>query len=837
MRSSMSDLPYSSTAGSSSPELRVEAPTKLAFGEVSHTFGSLSRWWDPLSALFLAAALFTAASRLIATEWVEHLDITRNLAVLGVLAGLALGQSRFSPRLVTVFALAYGLFFIPWRLALTLEYLAADTLWGDRLLILAGRLFIAISQLAHQELVQDPLLFLFWITSLFWILSVHAGYTLTRHAHLWRAILPTGLALLIIQNSDPYIAPRIWALAIYFFFALLLLARLTYQRNYARWQETHTRVPPLITLDFTRVILYASALLILIAWLVPALTDTLPTVREAWQEVTRPWFSAIGERLDKAFASLRRTAVTFTAVDYYGHSLSLGRGGELPDTLVLTVQGPSKGRAGGVRYYWRARVYDHYADGQWSSATFSTTQSIRPTGIGLTFPELDERRTFTFTFTTASPIVTLYAAPQPEWVSLPARAELARNYDGTADVSAWRVAPPLAAGMTYQVRSSLSTVTIAQLRDAGTDYPQWVTNRYLQLPLTITPRTRELAREIAGDLDNPYDIATAVTSYLRASIIYTETIPLPPVSTAGRRAGEEQELLDWFLFDLRRGFCNYYASAQVIMLRSLGVPARLAVGFAEGEYQSGADIYLVRRRDAHAWPEVYFPNLGWVEFEPTASQSPLNRPLGESESDDGAADSALLGGGGGGEGMDYPMDRLLAADEEAFAGPGGSASILGSRGFWVPWAVVLLAIGVLATAFVQRTRRRRGSPPLVVSLEAGIRRIGLQPPKALRLRARRAVLSPLTRAYLELNYALARLDAPPAPADTPAERAAALTGLLPAAAEPVQQLLGEYQATIYGPRPGSLYAAQRAANAVRNLSWQSKVRRLVARYKPDSLFP
>ncbi|MEE8389973.1 MAG: hypothetical protein V3S14_04150, partial [Anaerolineae bacterium] len=509
MRSSTSAIPYTSTARSNSTRPHAEGSSKFKFGQVSHTFASTLRWWDILAAFLLLAALLTGSSRLIATKWVDHLDITRSLAILGGLAGLALGQSRFSPRLATTFALAYGLFIIPWQLCLTLEHISMDTLWADRLIILIARLFIAADQLVRRELVQDPLLFLFWMTSLFWALSVHAGYTLTRHARPWRAILPAGLTLLIIQNSDPYVAPRIWALAVYLFFSLLLVARLAYLRNHIRWQQTRTRVPPLITLDFTQVILVTTVLLVLIAWLVPTLVNALPAVREAWKEVTQPWFSTSGEWLNKVFASLRRTVVVFTAADFYGESLSLGRGSELTDTLVLTVQGPAKSRAGGVRYYWRARVYDHYADGRWSSVTLSTTQSIKPTGLGLTFPELDERRTFTFTFTSAAPIATLYAAPQPRWVSLPVRADLAYNPDGTADVGAWRVTPPLAAGMTYQTRSSLSTVTIAQLRAAGTDYPEWVTNRYLQIPPTITRRTRELARQIAVDLDNPYDIAAA----------------------------------------------------------------------------------------------------------------------------------------------------------------------------------------------------------------------------------------------------------------------------------------------------------------------------------------
>jgi transglutaminase-like putative cysteine protease len=173
-------------------------------------------------------------------------------------------------------------------------------------------------------------------------------------------------------------------------------------------------------------------------------------------------------------------------------------------------------------------------------------------------------------------VQTFYVAPQPLWVSRPARADLAYNPDGTTDLSALHASPRLRAGQAYQVRSSISVATADQLRAAGTDYPRWVANRYLQLPPTITPRTRELARQVAAGLDNPYDIAIAVTDYLRAQISYADTTP---------SLDSDQEPLDWFLFDLRQGFCNYYASAEIVLLRSLGIPARLAVGFAQGTRQ------------------------------------------------------------------------------------------------------------------------------------------------------------------------------------------------------------------------------------------------------------
>lgn len=767
-----------------------------------------ARWWDIPAAFLLLAALTTAVSRLVVTEWVDHLTMIRTLTFLGVLAGLALGQSLFSPRLAAVFGLAYGLFAVPWQLGLTVEH---DILWTERLVGLAARLISALNQLVRQEPVRDPLLFLCWMSSLFWALSVHAGYTLTRHARVWRATLPTGLAVLLVHNSDPYVASRAWYLAAYLFFCILLLARLTFLRQLVHWQQIRAHVPQLIILDLIHIVLLAAALLVLLAWTMPALADVLPAAREAWQEATDPWWTGVRDRLSDTFASLRRTGAVVMVADYYGESLSLGRGSDLTDALVLTAQAPPH-RGAGIRYYWRARVYDHYADGIWSNVALSTTQLVDPGYFDLTFPALDGRRTVTFTFTSAVPIATLFTAPQPRWVSRSAQADLGPNPDGTADVAALHATPPLRAGETYQARSSLTNVTIAQLRVTGTDYPRWVTSRYLQLPPSITPRTQELARQIAADLENPYDVAVAVTDYLRSNIQYRETIP--SLLTA-------QEPMDWFLFDLRQGFCNYYASAEVILLRSLGIPARIAVGFAEGERQARSNTYLVREHDAHAWPEVYFPGLGWIEFEPTVSQSPIYRlpdeshlagPTGPRDADRGERER---------------LEELLASEDEEFSESAGAVS-LDSRttaAFWV----LLVALGVALIVFGWRRRRHRGMPPLPALLEAGLRRLDLRPPAALRRWARRAVLPPLARAYLEINRSLARLGASPDPADTPAERAVALARLLPAAADPVQRLLTEYHAMAYGPRPGNFGVARQASRDVRILSWRAKIRRLIFR--------
>ena len=766
------------------------------------------RWWDGPAVFLLLLALLTASGRLVATEWTDHLLQTQALVFLGALAGLALGQSRFRPPLALFFALAYGLFFVPWQLGHTLT-VPDNVTWADRLTMLSDRLQVALVQLAARQDVEDPLLFIALMDALFWGLGAWGGYTLTRRGDPWRAILPAGIVALVIQAYDPHPRSRAGIIALYLFFVLLLWARTTYLRRRAGWQATRTPLAPFLGLEMTRAAFYVALGLVIVAWVFPAPADILPTARRAWDRLSRP-LTALRERLEPLFAPLRGGAVVVG--ELYGPQLPLGQGSERSETVVLTVRAPSDYPIG-VRFYWRARVYDTYADGLWQ-ATFTADQPVTLEKETLAFlereghlPEWDGRWTAVFTYTTEFPISVLYLAPQPVWVDVPVQADLAESPDGVLDLAALKAAPALPAGATYHARSALGAATVAQLRAAGTDYPQWVTDRYLQLPATLTPRTRELALQIAAGKDTPYDIAVAVTEYLRAHIRYTQTVPPIP---RGR------EPLDWFLFDLRRGFCNYYASAEVILLRSLGIPARLAVGFAPGKWERGR--YLVRDKDAHAWPEVYFPGYGWVEFEPTASQPPILRPSGEEAGDrEGRENRAGLRGL-----REWEQEEDIETPLEGLeGGPQMAPTVADTRSLL--WG--LIAGGAALLAYGVWRARGRLRTPLPVLLERGMERLGMEPPPVVRKWAAYSSLPSLVRAYLEVNRALARLGIPPSPAETPAERGARLLARVPQAAPWVEQLLRGYHAAVYGRGPADDPTARRAGQAIRFLSWRARLSR------------
>jgi hypothetical protein len=158
----------------------------------------------------------------------------------------------------------------------------------------------------------------------------------------------------------------------------------------------------------------------------------------------------------------------------------------------------------------------------------------------------------------------------------------------------------------YEGVSYIPEVPPTLLRDATADYPEPIRQTYLQLP-QLDARIGALAREITQNAASAYDKAAAIEQHLRTKFGYTLELSGSP--------GEDP--LAYFLFTRRAGHCEYFAAAMTVMLRTLGIPARYVNGFLPGEYNDVGEDYIVRGSDAHSWVEVYFPEYGWITFDPT----------------------------------------------------------------------------------------------------------------------------------------------------------------------------------------------------------------------------
>jgi len=171
-------------------------------------------------------------------------------------------------------------------------------------------------------------------------------------------------------------------------------------------------------------------------------------------------------------------------------------------------------------------------------------------------------------------------------------------------------------GETYRADSLVQIHSVQELRSAGQIYPGWIIERYISLPESLPDSVLTLARDLTATQTNPYDRAVAIENYLR-QYPYTLNVSTGPAGA---------DIVEYFLFTLQEGYCDYYASAMVVLARAAGMPARYVVGYIGENYDESLGAYIITADQAHAWPEIYFPEYGWIQFEPTGGRPAIERP-------------------------------------------------------------------------------------------------------------------------------------------------------------------------------------------------------------------
>ena len=253
---------------------------------------------------------------------------------------------------------------------------------------------------------------------------------------------------------------------------------------------------------------------------------------------------------------------------------------------------------------------------------------------------------------------------------------------------------------------------------------------------SVYARTYDLARQVTDGLPNGYDAVKAIERRLQENYVYSERVPSADVP------------LEDFLFREQAGYCQQFSGAMALMLRMIGIPARVVAGFSPGSFNRDTGEFRVRDLDAHSWVEVYFTGIGWVPFDPTPTIAPA-----ESQSSGATAPSAAAGAAEAG-GI---SERRPAA--EPAAGGGGRVGDDGGQGWFLPaLGVMLLALaGGTALVVALRVRRlRRLSPDELAEAQLGelrraLVRLGWEVPTAstlldLERRLRRAA-GPAAAAY------------------------------------------------------------------------------------------
>ena len=242
--------------------------------------------------------------------------------------------------------------------------------------------------------------------------------------------------------------------------------------------------------------------------------------------------------------------------------------------------------------YWRTAAYDRYTGSGWEQTgeTESYDGNIEHPGVD------GDRVEYELTLQqTAAALPTAF------------RPKLVSGVDDIEVTSEGAVRPkrPVEEGTTIEGVSYLPERDEDLLQAAGSNYPGRIEQRYTRLPEESPDRLETLTDEITADADTPYEQAVAIQNWLRSEKSYN--------LGASRQSNT---IADTFVFEMSSGYCEYFATAMAAMLRTQDIPTRYAIGYTTGQ-SVGEDTYEVRGMNAHAWVEVYFPDVGWVRFDPT----------------------------------------------------------------------------------------------------------------------------------------------------------------------------------------------------------------------------
>ena len=666
--------------------------------------------WLPF--ILLTGVLGSLVFSVLEVEWVEQDWVVVPAVLLGLVAAALLAQRNIHS------AAAWGLLVVG---GLGVALVLAAQLWPPLRLWFDGAALAQYWQLRWA---------LFTDQTLGWLAAVRGGGRSTETVVFTLGMALTGwlvaaaLAWSAYRTRRPFLGLTLVGLAVVantfygrpglywvvFFFGLAITAGtyLAYLWREVAWEQAGVDYSAEVRGDL---LVYAAGVslgIMSLAMAIPAIN--FRAIAEAFQR--QEAVVAAEQTMARAFAGVAQPRVDEGTIGAGSlpRSFLLGGDPRLAATQVMTatVDAPGNTLPDLSRFHWRSVSFDVYTGRGWARSPEREEKigrgQIIPAAAGLAEDVVSVSLTQEVNWT-YDRRVTRYTLGRPVAFSHDL-ATLWRGVDDLVGVRG-RNAPPTR----YTAETQIILPSAAQLRAALPEgIPPEIMARYTALPASVPDRVRQLAADVAGDpaARSAYDQARAIEQFLR-QYPYTLDLSTPP---------GDVDIVDYFLFDLQTGFCDYYASAMVVMARAVGIPARLGVGFLQQPV--GPDgAQTIRQLDAHSWAEVYFAGYGWVEFEPTA-------PFAAAPAEATAATPA-------------PQ-----ATYEPFANPSPAIPERAPRRE-TPW---LLFIGLAALTVVLWRLWGRG----------------------LRARQRAdAALDATQLAYARLQRGAAAIGFPPHPTDTPAE--------------------------------------------------------------------
>lgn len=711
--------------------------------------------WLTIGLLVVMVYTTIASIQSVTPPWAPGLHILTVTTGAGLLLGyLCVQQGRLPSSLVQLAAMAIGVWF-------SFMQTADAVVGGDRGALLArtGTWFHK-AVLLHQS-SDDNAVFLLFLGILSFLLAFISVWLVLHTRRPWLAALANGVVLLINLNwADD--SKTLFFLVLYLLATLLLLVRFTLAENIRQWRAKGLRFSPDLSWDFMQAGAIFAVIVLLLAYLLPA-GNANQLISDWWNNPTNPW-QQVQSRFQTVFGGVQGNGPG--TIDFFGSDLQLVGSVNLPNVEILRYTATPTSDA---TQYLATRVLNIYnGTNHWSA---SQTQ-VQQYGPNEPQPPTVQGHEATNTYK-----ITLAREPGGSPLFAPgteaAQFSVASSaYDSVTSPSAlaWVATTPPVAGDSYTAVGYVSTATQAQLQavqypnampvgpQKDNIYPPGIlADNLSNTPSNLPPLIQQTAKQWTAGTTNMYDAAEALQNNLRAGFKYTTNIQDAPSG---------MDAISWFL-QRREGFCTYFATTMAVMARELGMPSRIVEGFAAGTYDSKSNSYIVRGTQAHVWPQIYFGQYGWINFEPTSgpfstfaraadSSGGLNGPQATANPNNGASATRTQ------------KQRQLDPGANGSAGSGGNATstALVDAGLGASLLIVLLLLAAVLFSFWWRMLFRG--------------------------------LTPVAAVFARVAHLGGWAGAPPRRSQTPAEYTEQLARILPAQRSTLERLGEIYSRERYG---------------------------------------
>ena len=652
---------------------------------------SPSQGWPTL--VLLIAVLGTVGESVDAANWVRTPGIFGVMAA-AALTGLLLAKIRQPAVLLHLAAVGIGTVVVVWQASSLVDGQPLP----EQVQEFWNRLREWYTAAKSGGISTDLLPFTLLILSAAWILGYLSSWFIFRSNNVWVGVVLAGVAVL---TNLSFLPDRFHVkFFVFIFFTMILVVRMSVVQRHEAWRQAKMQFNPLVGWLTIHAAVWLSVIVMIVAAFAPLNIFVFSPMVDAWDTARSPvasledefgrLFGAVPSRRDLAGRIFGKTlpflgkikldgdVVMWATTKYPSYWTSrtyseytsrgwvagdtvdlkvgpdtlappredLAKRESIEQSLLLNFETSSLLSGGSLDWVSRDAVVETLKPKQFQiKISDPSSDSEFPRDIqqlAKDLREIADQPAGQFVESAIASLIpsdlTLMAATRDGKITDRTVLEtvvVERKVSLAPEAASLRFTTDVKENDPYTVLSSVSIAESKDLTEAGTGYGGFITDHYLQLPSSLPQRVRDLAAELTRDADNPYDKADAIQSYLRGDDFeYSQKIDAPPAETDG---------VDHFLFETRTGYSDYFASSMAVLLRVAGVPARLAAGYAPGEYDPLSAQYFVRDTDSHAWVQVYFPDYGWIDFEPTPAWDLPERDTALSSDTDGSEPRGILG--------------------------------------------------------------------------------------------------------------------------------------------------------------------------------------------------